>query len=321
MTQSKTNVLIVGATGYIGGSVLAEILGSQDAQNLCVSALIRRPEQGARLEKLGVKPIEFQGLDDLETCREAASLIPTMTSGTSILGDHPYTGNPNPQKIWSDINDDIFHMEMYHPERYGQRVTDIAVVETGQALGVKTYIVVPPTIYGKGSGPFATLSQQVPNLARFARKLGVSPVIEGGQGTWNHVHISDLSRLYLQLFRAIQEQPTWLPSGPRAIFFAESGEHTWLQVSQGIAGALKRHNLLATAEVKQVSLQEAADYITGGDVNFVEITLASKKIHSARARADFARERLGWSPSHGDEEFLNHFEAELDSMLEELATA
>ncbi|GAA5231159.1 hypothetical protein GCM10025794_31370 [Massilia kyonggiensis] len=37
-------------------------------------------------------------------------------------------------------------MEKNHPERYGQRVTDVTVVETGLSLGVKTYIVVPPTI-------------------------------------------------------------------------------------------------------------------------------------------------------------------------------
>jgi hypothetical protein len=37
-------------------------------------------------------------------------------------------------------------MEKGHPEVYGQRVTDVAVVETGKSLGIKTYIVVPPTI-------------------------------------------------------------------------------------------------------------------------------------------------------------------------------
>lgn len=39
---------------------------------------------------------------------------------------------------------------------------------------------------------------------------------------------------------------------------------------------------------------------------------------SARARAEFGRSRLGWSTSRGDEDFLNHFEAELASMEEEL---
>lgn len=122
-----------------------------------------------------------------------------QTSGTSILGDHPYTSTPQDEKIWSDEKDNIFAMEKGNPERYGQRVTDVAVVETGKNLGVKTYIVVPPTICeigwffsnwisysqsadGKGSGPFATLSQQVPNLARLARRRGSVAVIESGKG-------------------------------------------------------------------------------------------------------------------------------------------
>ncbi|KAG2412867.1 hypothetical protein HFD88_010424 [Aspergillus terreus] len=347
MAGETTKVLIVGATGYIGGSILAEILHTPDLANLSVSALIRRPEQAAALENLGVKPIQFKGLDDLDACRDAAShhdvvinaasashdssakaLIEGLslrkqatgkdtfmihTSGTSILGDHPYTGTPQADKIWSDMTDEVFQMEKAHPERYGQRVTDVTVVETGQKLDVKTYIVVPPTIYGKGSGPFATLSQQVPNLARFARKLGSAAVVESGKGIWNHVHISDLSRFYALLFRAVLEQPTWLPHGPRAIFFVESGEHTWLQVSQGIARAMHKQNLLATTEVKSVSLHEAASHITGGNENLLEITLAS----NSRARADFARSRLGWSTSRGDEDFLNHFEAEIASMEEE----
>lgn len=125
-----------------------------------------------------------------------------QTSGTSILGDHPYTSTPQDEKIWSDEKDNIFAMEKGNPERYGQRVTDVTVVETGKNLGVKTYIVVPPTICkltessqnwkpfsrladGKGSGPFATLSQQVPNLARLARRRGFVAVIESGRGVCN----------------------------------------------------------------------------------------------------------------------------------------
>ncbi|KAJ5368960.1 uncharacterized protein N7496_008720 [Penicillium cataractarum] len=347
MTAETTKVLIVGATGYIGGSILAEILHSPGFASPCASALIRRPEQAAALETLGVKPIQFKGLDDLDACRDAASyhdvvinaasashdrsakaLIEGLslrrqntgkdvfmihTSGTSILGDHPYTGTPQTHKIWSDMTNEVFQMEITHPERYGQRVTDVTVVETGQKLGVKTFIVVPPTIYGEGSGPFATLSQQIPNLARFARKLGSAAVIESGQGIWNHVHISDLSRFYVLLLRAVLEQPPWLPSGPKAIFFVESGEHTWKQVSQGIAHAMHKQNLLATTQVESVGLHEAATHITAGNENLVEITLAS----NARARADFARSKLGWSTSRGDEDFLNHFEAEIASMEEE----
>ncbi|KAJ6125536.1 hypothetical protein N7471_012853 [Penicillium samsonianum] len=348
MDTSKTHVLILGATGYIGGAILAELLRSPEASKLSISALIRRPEQAAKLESLGVKPLLFHGLDDLETSRNAASqhdvvinaasashdgvakaLIEGLalrqkatgkesymihTSGTSILGDHPYTATPRDQEIWSDEKDNIFEMEKKNPERYGQRVTDVTVVETGISLGVKTYIVVPPTIYGKGDGPFATLSQQVPNLARLARKLGVAAVIESGKGIWNHVHIADLSTFYGLLFRAVLEQKPWLPSGPEAVFFVESGEHTWLQVSQGIADAMHKKGLLATNEVKSVSIKEAAAEITGGNESLAEIALAS----NSRARADFARNRLGWNTPRGLEDFLNHFDAEVAAMLGEL---
>ncbi|KAJ5185266.1 hypothetical protein N7491_006863 [Penicillium cf. griseofulvum] len=346
--SSKTQVLILGATGYIGGSILAELLRSSEASKLSISALIRRSDQMAKLNSLGVKPILFGGLDDLEACIDAASqsdlvinaasashdrsakaLVEGLalrqkatgkeaylihTSGTSILGDHPYTGTPQDQKIWSDEKDNIFEMEKNHPERYGQRVTDVTVVETGLSLGVKTYIVVPPTIYGQGDGPFATLSQQVPNLARLARKRGFAGVIESGKGIWNHVHIADLSVFYGLLFRAVIEQNTWLPSGPDAVFFVESGEHTWLQVSQGIADAMCKSGLLATNEVKSISLKEAAAEITGGNESLAEISLAS----NSRARADFARNRLGWNTPRGSEDFLNHFDAEVAAMLGEL---
>ncbi|ORX98359.1 hypothetical protein BCR34DRAFT_619142 [Clohesyomyces aquaticus] len=169
---------------------------------------------------------------------------------------------------------------------------------------------------GKGSGPFATLSQQVPNLARFAWKKGRAVVVESGEGIWNHIHIADLSVFYLSLLRAVLQQPNWLPSGRKAIFFVESGEHTWLQVSQGIADAMHKKDLLATNSVESISLKEAAAGITHGDESLVEVTLAS----NARARADFARNRLDWESERGNDEFFGHFDDEIAAMMSEFST-
>jgi hypothetical protein len=76
----------------------------------------------------------------------------------------------------------------------------------------------------------------------------------------------------------VREQPNWLPSGPKAIFFVESGEHTWLQVSQGIADALHKQGLLENNKVESISVKEAAAAILGGDESFLEIGLASKYV-------------------------------------------
>lgn len=90
--------------------------------------------------------------------------------------------------------------------------------------------------------------------------------------------MSDLSIFYLMLFRAVRKQPDWLPSGPKAIFFVESGEHTWLQVSQGIADAMFKKGLLATKTVSSITMKEAADAITSGVESKAEISLASKYV-------------------------------------------
>lgn len=76
----------------------------------------------------------------------------------------------------------------------------------------------------------------------------------------------------------MREQPNWLPSGPKAVFFVESGEHTWLEVSQGIADALHKKGLLDNNKVESISMKEAAAEITRGNESLVEITLASKYV-------------------------------------------
>lgn len=85
-----------------------------------------------------------------------------------------------------------------------------------------------------------------------------------------------MSDFYLRLSRAVVEKQSWLPSGQKAIFFVESGEHTWLQVSQGIANAMHKRGLLDTKEVHSVSIKEAAAAITKGNESLAEIALASK---------------------------------------------
>jgi nucleoside-diphosphate-sugar epimerase len=196
------------------------------------------------------------------------------TSGTSILGDQPVSGKNVDLRVYSDATDDIYEYEKGRGP-YGQRITDIVVVEAGEKLDIPTYIVVPPTIYGEGSGPVATISQQVPNLAREAIKRKQAIVIGNGDGIWNHVHILDLAPLYTLILEGILAGRQDLPSGRKGIFFAETGEHTWLDVSRGVAGACFARGLLPTKEVRKVDPTEAAS-ITGGNVDLVEITLASK---------------------------------------------
>ncbi|KFZ19993.1 hypothetical protein V501_00362 [Pseudogymnoascus sp. VKM F-4519 (FW-2642)] len=341
--MSTTKILITGATGYIGGAILSALLNSRDAKNYEISALVRKPEYVTTLSAKGVTGILFQSLDDLTTIKEAATnhdvvinaasashdqsaiaIIEGLaerrkntgvhtaiihTSGTSILADRPISGEWIDTAIYSDL-DDIYSYEKNHREIYSQRVVDLAVVETGEKLGVTTFIIVPPTIYGKGNGFFSTISQQVPNLTRLAIKKGQAFVLGKGEGIWNHVHILDLAPLYtLILHSFLTKSP--IPSGKPGIYFAETGEHTWLEVSQGIAKAAVAHGLLKDQAIGSISLAEAAKE-TGIDERLIELALGS----NSRARADLSR-NIGWEPSRGNLEFYAHFEAEVGAVAKE----
>ncbi|KAF6812759.1 hypothetical protein CMUS01_12979 [Colletotrichum musicola] len=139
-TLFSVNILITGATGYIGGSVLTRLLGSgmMFRKNANFTALVRKQEQADLLSTKGVNGVVFAGLDDTEVLRKQASqhdiVINTAsashlqaaeaillgladrkkggkmaclihTSGTSCFGDNPVSG------IYRDDNQEIIHSD------------------------------------------------------------------------------------------------------------------------------------------------------------------------------------------------------------------
>jgi len=131
---------------------------------------------------------------------------------------------------------------------------------------------------------------------------------------WNHVHVVDLADLYVLLLRGILSASSPPPPhGRDGIYWAETGEHTWLGVSQAIAKTAKSQGFIPTGEVKSISLKEAADAFMGGDESYVEVVMAS----NSRTKADKARELLGWDPKRGNEDFWGSFEDEVSVVNEE----
>eukprot|EP01117_Protostelium_nocturnum_P019401 TRINITY_DN8408_c0_g1_i1.p1 TRINITY_DN8408_c0_g1~~TRINITY_DN8408_c0_g1_i1.p1 ORF type:complete len:344 (-),score=131.33 TRINITY_DN8408_c0_g1_i1:163-1194(-) len=341
MSDNKISILITGATGYIGGTVLGHLLKSSIRPQIEITALIRDSNQSETIQKIGVKPIQFSGLDDLEVIKEASSQVDFVintasashhtsaiaiiegqslrkksgkrsfgilhTSGTSILSDRN-GGNYSSEEIHSDL-EDIYSFEKNHEESYSQRITDLAVFENGEKYGVDVRIICPPTIYGKGTGPVATLSQQVPNIVRGSLKEGQTIVIGKGAGIWDHCHVSDVASLFELITRKVINGET-VPKGKEGFFFCENGDHTWLQVSEGVAKELKSLGKLPTEEIKSVTVQRLADHL-GGNVSVVELGLAS----NSRSRAEKSR-KLGWNPSVPASAFFSHFEDEVKRTLE-----
>ena len=89
---------------------------------------------------------------------------------------------------------------------------------------VRTAMVYGPLIYGKGRGPVNQRSIQIPDLAKATLQHGHGLFLGRGLNTWNTIHISDLTALFVRLVvessRASNPE-LWNENG---VFFAESGK-------------------------------------------------------------------------------------------------
>jgi nucleoside-diphosphate-sugar epimerase len=154
---------------------------------------------------------------------------------------------------------------------------------------VKTAIISPPTIYGRGRGPGNQRSMQVYNLAALGLKEG--QVVQAGAGLteWDNVHIHDLSNLYTLFVDAIIANNKELDTelwGPNGYFLAENGHHVWGEVSKQVAEAAFDQGYIKTKELSVVTSQDR-ERLAG-----VGLTWGL----NSKGYAKRARKYLGWNP-------------------------
>jgi nucleoside-diphosphate-sugar epimerase len=284
-------VFIAGATGYIGGAVAARLL----ADGHRVSGLARSEEKAAALDERGVTPIRAE-LWDLAAVAQAARdadavisaanaddsvvaqlLVDTLretgktlihTSGTSVAADRAL-GEPGGKLFTEDTP--LAPL----PERR-LRVEIERIIIEGAALGIRSMVIRPALIYGRGRG-LNPHSHQLPQLLRVARQRGRPAHVGRGLNVWSNVHIDDVAELYVC---ALHEAP------PGSVFFCENGEASWRDMAAAIGQSIG----LAEAP-EPLSLEESLRAFGIGAVT----SFGS----NSRVSAEKARRMLGWKPSAG----------------------
>ncbi|OJJ76618.1 hypothetical protein ASPBRDRAFT_145701 [Aspergillus brasiliensis CBS 101740] len=345
--MTTRSLLITGVSGYIGGTILSALLKDQSqwTKQLKINCLVRSESQASAVQKLGASPIIITSFNEIERLEKIAedydiiihagagwhtpsaqalitgqgtrkSKIQTshsihyiQISGTINLSDRPYTDNYTDTHLFTD-EEDIYSFEKYRESRetHPARTTDIAVIETGEAVGVNTYIIMAPTIFGQGTGPFNRYSMQLPSLIADALSSGVVSVIEKGNTVWSHVHVEDLAGLFVVLLDKICAGLD-IPSGKKGIYFCETGEHSHREFSTRLAAAAYELGVLRSSGVKEITLQEAGERVVFGGISTAELGYAS----NARTKAILGR-KLGWMPSHG-EEWETNFRDEVTAFI------
>ncbi|VUC25689.1 unnamed protein product [Clonostachys rosea] len=345
MTAQK--LLLTGGTGYIGGSILAQLLKSSFPQieSLSVSALVRHQSQADLLAGKGVNSILFHSLDEttflqqtaaehdvvihvvdgfhgasaealirglserMKKTRKAAIYI--HTSGASNVAEFPISNQYRGTRVFSDKEDiRSYEKSRNAEEEYANRSVDLLAAEFGERLGVDVYCVSPPLVFGIGTGFFKALSAgQLPMLMHSALASGRAQYVGEGSGRWSHVHVQDLAALYeVILAKALIGEI----SRDRRIFFAETGRSSFLDVAKSIGKVGKELGVLESAEPASVSLEQIAREVFHGKVQWAEMVLASESLVSA----DLARE-IGWKPvkteSDWEATFLHEFELVIEA--------
>ena len=283
------HVFIAGATGYIGGAVTARLL----EEGHRVSGLARSESKAAALEELGVTPIRAELWDlgivaraareadavvnaaNADDCVVAELLVDTLegtgktlihTSGTSVVADRAL-GEPGGGLFTED------RPLTPLPERQLRVGVERIVIE-GADRGIRSIVIRPALIYGRGRG-LNPHSYQLPQLARVARERGRPAHVGRGLNVWSNVHIEDVADLYAS---ALGEAPAG------SVFFCESGEASWRDMAAAVGRAIG-----LAEEPEPLSLEDSLRAFGIGAVT----SFGS----NSRVSAEKARRMLGWKPS------------------------
>jgi nucleoside-diphosphate-sugar epimerase len=286
------SVLLTGITGYIGGTIAVKLKERGDE----VVGLVRRESDEAKIQAAGFATVRGD-LRDKAVVREAVkrcdAVVHTADSDDPEIAQtflealqgtgktFIYTSGSAIVANWADpktaefVYTEDFPLEDRPP--FPTRVSINNAVLRAAAGGVRSVVVVPGLVYGKGL-LLAPESKQVPLMIAYAKKTGRAAYIGDGEHRWSNVHVEDLAELYLAALDRAK---------PGSIFFAESGDASFKEVAVAIQQSL-------ALDGEPVSLSRDEAIAAWGEL-MATVALGS----NCRLNADKARQFLNWRPTRG----------------------
>jgi nucleoside-diphosphate-sugar epimerase len=274
------NILLTGATGFIGSSVLPRLLDEGHS----VTALVRDADKAAAVEAAGATALigdaadartveraarASEGVIHLASSKDVdAVLVPAVLKGLADSGKpFVHTGG-----IWTyGTNDDIVEDSPVDPpaltawrgsaERFVRDASD-----------VRGTVVVPSLVYGHGKG----LPNVIVDAPRGSGTVPTLRLIGDGSQHWATVHVDDLAALYVLALEHGKAGSVYIGAGGQNPTVRELGEAA--AQAAGIAGG-----------VAAESVDESRSRL-GQD-------LADALLLDQQARGTTARIDLGWEPN------------------------
>lgn len=305
------NVFLTGATGYIGGVVLTDLLNSPN--DYSISALVRNKDQEEKLKQLGVTPV-YGSLDDSDILFEAAKAADAVihtagadhlasaqalvrglkaknnkrsvylhTSGIGVLTLNPVTTDP-----FDDMDMTRIHSI---PSFLPQKEVDSWVFNNTD--DITAAIIAPATVHGISKGPFRKTNPwgQVNCLAKAAVARRKAGYVGRDDVVWSNVNVNDLGDLYLRVLAGLLAG-TADHGKEGGYYFGAKNEHTWKQVAQTLATVLSRRGLVDSTDVTPFEQEYIDKYLYGPHATHAFV-------NESRAVANRSK-KIGWRPSGAD---------------------
>ena len=282
-------VFVTGASGYIGGSIAERLIASGHR----VVGLIRSKEKALLLKDRGIEPV-LGTLDDSETLIHAADAADAVIHAASadhagavltLIAALERSGKALICTTGSGIAADsadgeyatsvAFTEDSYFepvPFRRPRVAMNRLVREAAIDKGIRSVVICPSMIYGKGRG-LQPDSDQLPKLIALSKQVGAGVYFGKGLNRYSNVHIDDLVDLYLL---ALEKAPGG------SFFFAENGDASFKEIAEMISRSLGFGGKTVSLSVDDLLKQY-------GDAGRYGIT-SNSLVRAVNAR------RLGWAP-------------------------
>ncbi|OKL63856.1 hypothetical protein UA08_01113 [Talaromyces atroroseus] len=335
------NILITGAAGYIGGSVLADFISrtSGPIKAARLSAAVRSDEQVQSLSKLGVNVIQVD-LGDETAVKEVvisnkidivvhtataidghavSALIKALGQRRQLSGEETYYIHSSIASVFAEENgwpygeirdsDPIYEKEKELGDAHIIRKVNILVTELAREQGVTSMIIPVPQVYGRGTGEWRKLSVSIPASIRASIKHKVVYQFDT-DGHPPSVHISDLVVFYALLTENIlQKKP--IPRGEKGYYFAIGHRTHWWEFMQRLAECLHARGLVRKPRAETWPSDEvAADYLGFPRLYVRAMGTSSGDLVPVNAY------QLGWQPEWDEKRFIESVDDEVQAVLE-----
>ncbi|KKK20212.1 hypothetical protein ARAM_001734 [Aspergillus rambellii] len=344
------NILITGASGYLGGTLLARWTSARLPPYRKLYALVRNDKQSEAVKQYGAEPVNLDISDHaalhetivhheitivyfLIDALDSTHQVPMIkalgqvkaktgkevhflhTTGAKLFSRH--AGIPTDRPL---LDTDPMLYELLKNAKSPHSIFDrparanLTVIDTADAFGVKSYVFAPCLVYGQGEGFGNKISIQDVAIVKAALKLGNVYKVDTDNPIWPVCHVVDTIELYLQILRKILSgsEIGW---GKNGFFLAASGSIHWNDVYEAMATALAKRGVINSRRIAQ-----ADDEVLAKMGEALQVPPAIVQVHLG-GKCLFTAEHgrvLGWKPHYPPEHILDAADAEVDLILRNL---